>query len=124
MIPVYNRNLVIRSIIPQTPVSRGNTARGTAEYSAYLSRWDMTVFETSAPASCRMRMIWNGASLFLPGWMITGQPSCDWACAAAWSTRRSLGVKGQEQPISPTTPHLMSVPSAPLTISSTIMPVS
>lgn len=92
--------------------------------SPYLSRWDMTVFETSAPASCRMRIIWKGESLFLPGWMITGHPSCDWACAVAWSTLCSLGVKGQEHPISPTTPHLILVPSAPLSISSTIISVS
>jgi len=94
------------------------------EQPVYLSRWDMTVLEASAPASCRIRTIWKGASLCLPGWMMMGHPICACACAVACSTLRSLAVMGQEQPISPTTPHLMSVPSAPWRISSTMMSVS
>lgn len=78
----------------------------------------------SAPASCSIRMIWNGAPGFLPGWMMTGQPSRAWAWAEAWSTFLSLSVKGQEQPISPITPHLMLVPSAPWRISLTRTSVS
>lgn len=84
---------------------------------AYLSRWDMTVLEMSAPASCSIRIIWNGAPGFRPGWMMTGQPSWAWAWAVASSIFLSLSVKGQEQPISPITPHLMLVPSAPWRIS-------
>lgn len=90
----------------------------------YLSRCDMTVFEMSAPASCSIRMIWKGEPEFLPGWMITGQPSWTCACAAAWRTLFSLSVRGQEQPISPMTPHLMVVSSAPWRISLTSTSVS
>lgn len=94
------------------------------KYPTYLSRWDITVLEMSAPASCSIRMIWNGAPGFLPGWMMTGQPSRAWAWAVACSTFLSLSVKGQEQPISPITPHLMLVPSAPWRISLTRTSVS
>lgn len=84
---------------------------------AYLSRCDITVLEMSAPASCNTRIIWNGALGLLPGWIITGQPSWAWAWAVAWRTFLSLSVRGQEQPISPMTPHLILVPSAPQRIS-------
>lgn len=91
---------------------------------SHLSRWDMTVLLMSPPASWRIRMTSAGAAGFLPGWMMTGQPSWAWAWAVALSTFFSLCVMGQLVPISPITPQRMSVPSAPWSTSLTMMSVS
>ena len=45
-----------------------------------LSRWDITAFDTSPPASWYKRIISNGASGCLPGWKLTGHPN--WACTS------------------------------------------
>ena len=47
------------------------------------SMCDMTVLEMSPPASCRTLTISSGAFWCLPGWIITGAPSSDWAIAEA-----------------------------------------
>jgi hypothetical protein len=50
-----------------------------------LSRWDMTVRWTLAPADSKMEMISNGARSSLPGWMMRGAPAIiEWLKQKSW----------------------------------------